>query len=79
MPARALPRGRAGGPRARRYSERDPDSPTRDDLHGMYVKSLTLKGFKSFASATSLRLEPGITVSLGAEPDRVLVFAGDAR
>jgi putative spermidine/putrescine transport system ATP-binding protein len=25
------------------------------------------------------RLEPGITVSLGAEPDRVLVFAGDAR
>ncbi|MCU1662076.1 MAG: hypothetical protein JWR58_2141, partial [Pseudonocardia sp.] len=25
----------------------------------MHLKSLTLKGFKSFASATTLRLEPG--------------------
>ena len=31
----------------------------------MFVKSLTLKGFKSFASATSLRLEPGITCIVG--------------
>lgn len=31
----------------------------------MYVKSLTLRGFKSFASATSLRLEPGITCVVG--------------
>ena len=31
----------------------------------MYLKTLTLRGFKSFASATSLRLEPGITCVVG--------------
>jgi len=31
----------------------------------VYVKTLTLRGFKSFASATSLRLEPGITCIVG--------------
>jgi len=31
----------------------------------VYVKSLTLKGFKSFASATTMRLEPGITCIVG--------------
>ncbi|CAN2206998.1 Smc Chromosome segregation ATPases [Candidatus Nanopelagicaceae bacterium] len=31
----------------------------------MYLKSMTLKGFKSFASATTLRLEPGITCVVG--------------
>jgi chromosome segregation protein len=35
-----------------------------EGLH-LYLKSLTLRGFKSFASATTLRLEPGITCVVG--------------
>jgi chromosome segregation protein len=31
----------------------------------VHVKSMTLRGFKSFASVTSLRLEPGITCIVG--------------
>jgi chromosome segregation protein len=31
----------------------------------VYLKSLTMRGFKSFASATTLRLEPGITCVVG--------------
>jgi len=31
----------------------------------VHLKSLTLRGFKSFASATTLRFEPGITCVVG--------------
>src|SRR5690625_7856511 len=31
----------------------------------MHLKTLTLRGFKSFASATKLELEPGITCVVG--------------
>src|SRR3977135_2913584 len=31
----------------------------------MFLRTLTLKGFKSFAEATTLELEPGITVVVG--------------
>ncbi|GAB3298616.1 chromosome segregation protein SMC [Epidermidibacterium keratini] len=31
----------------------------------MHLKSLTVKGFKSFASSTTLRLEPGVTCVVG--------------
>ena len=31
----------------------------------MFLRSLTLKGFKSFAEATTLELEPGVTVVVG--------------
>src|ERR1041384_7838228 len=31
----------------------------------MFLKTLTMKGFKSFADATVLELEPGVTVVVG--------------
>ncbi|MDQ3384056.1 MAG: AAA family ATPase, partial [Actinomycetota bacterium] len=49
---------------SRRYSDRQVRRP-QELLPHVYVKSLTLKGFKSFASATTLRLEPGITCVVG--------------
>ena len=36
-----------------------------DDYRAVHLKSLTLKGFKSFASATSLQFEPGVTCVVG--------------
>jgi chromosome segregation protein len=36
-----------------------------EESRRVYLKTLTLRGFKSFASATSLRFEPGITCVVG--------------
>ena len=34
-------------------------------LSDVFLKSLTLKGFKSFADSTTMELEPGVTVVVG--------------
>ena len=46
----------------------------------MFLKTLTMKGFKSFADTTAMELEPGVTVVVGPngsvdEPNGVPVFA----
>src|SRR5688500_6262268 len=38
---------------------------SRPNRSSVYLKSLTVKGFKSFASATTMKLEPGITCVVG--------------
>src|SRR5215203_3948975 len=47
----------AAGPRLRAAGGLESD--------GVHLKSLTVRGFKSFASATTLRFEPGITCVVG--------------
>src|SRR5262245_18063973 len=47
-------------PRVRGYRKRHQYSRSR-----MFLKTLTLKGFKSFAETTSLEMEPGVTVVVG--------------
>ena len=54
---------------ALRYRPREGPSPAGPSAvryrRAVHLKSLTLKGFKSFASATTLRFEPGITCVVG--------------
>ena len=39
--------------------------PDEEESPQVYLKTLTLRGFKSFASATTMRFEPGITCVVG--------------
>src|SRR3954454_22098352 len=60
--------GRAGLPEVARpggYADRNCRSQDEGTPPPVYIRSLTMKGFKSFASATHLRLEPGITCIVG--------------
>jgi chromosome segregation protein len=41
------------------------DDPGPVESGGVHLKAMTLRGFKSFASATTLRFEPGITCVVG--------------
>jgi chromosome segregation protein len=43
----------------------DGQRPDGEESPQVYLKTLTLRGFKSFASATTLRFEPGITCVVG--------------
>lgn len=56
---RSLDRASIGCPARAAFPTPNPD---RRDVH---LKTLTLKGFKSFASATTLQFEPGVTCVVG--------------
>ncbi len=55
-----------------RHATRDPAEhpphaagPAGSVAHAVFLKSLSLKGFKSFADATTMEMEPGVTVVVG--------------
>ena len=56
---------RCDGPSGRRRSPRSSGRAPLGSSAAMFLKSLTLKGFKSFADTTTLELEPGVTVVVG--------------
>src|SRR5438552_119090 len=56
------------GHRGSLVSQKGHASVGRDDRPGsasVFLKTLTLKGFKSFADVTTLEMEPGVTVVVG--------------
>jgi chromosome segregation protein len=43
----------------------EPSPTATEEIPGVHLKTLTLRGFKSFASSSTLRFEPGITCVVG--------------
>ncbi|MCU1381178.1 MAG: smc, partial [Acidimicrobiales bacterium] len=62
MPTRTQP---VGGRRRSPTHARAPSRACSTFFGGVHLKTLTLKGFKSFADTTTLELEPGVTVVVG--------------
>ena len=65
-----LARGASGGERAGALKIRCDELvlsafPAPDQRRNVHLKTLTLKGFKSFASSTTLHFEPGVTCVVG--------------
>ena len=66
LPAAAPTSAPAASGRAHTASGKRRGWPSLDNVaDAVFLKALTLKGFKSFADATTLQLEPGVTVVVG--------------